>query len=340
MINKLNFFGDVWIPEGVEFNFPKWANEGVVINLEAPITNRGIPAKNKICLSSDAETFSRVFDRQPFAVCLANNHILDFGEIGFSDTLQYLEKNGILYFGAGNITNRCNNPLVVNIDETNVALMGYVCETTHPIFAEGPNSGVAPIELGIIRKDILTAKTLGAQRIVISLHWGDEEIRLPKPNDISIVKELFNLGVDLIIGHHSHCRQPVYISKNQCAFFGLGNAFFPNFEYRNSDGLVAWGHQRYWNRTTTHVSYSPRTGVINWRTLREHSGTLKNVSPIITKIPVWYKLPTEIELEGYEKQYLNVFRFAMFRLGMSRILARPKVPSITSLLSFAKQLIK
>lgn len=340
MINQLNFFGDVWIPRGKKFKFPKWASEGVVINLEAPITNRGTPAKSKICLSSDAETFNKVFERLPFAVCLANNHILDFGEAGFHDTIQYLDDNGILYFGAGNINNRCNNPLIVNVDETNVALMGYVCGTTHPIFAEGQNSGVAPIELDRIQEDIEIAKSLGAERIVISLHWGDEEIWLPKPNDILIVRELFHLGVDLIIGHHAHCRQPVYISNNQYAFFGLGNAFFPNFEYRNNDGLVAWGHQRYWNRTTTHVSYSPRTKAIKWRALREHSGTLKEVASLFSKIPVWYKLPTGIEVKVYERQFFNVFRFAMFRLGLSRILARPKVPSISSLLTFAKQLIK
>src|SRR5690606_14042254 len=111
-------------------------------------------------------------------------------------------------------------------------MMGYVCESTHPIFAKDDRSGVAPIDMTTIAEDIGIARSRGADRLVISLHWGAEEVGLPKPQDVLIAQNLLELGIDLVIGHHAHRRQPLLVKGAQHVFFGLGNALFPDFEYK------------------------------------------------------------------------------------------------------------
>ena len=43
--------------------------------------------------------------------------------------------------------------------------------------------------------------------IVINLHWGDEDVRYPKPQDVQKARMFIDAGADLIIGHHAHVIQ-------------------------------------------------------------------------------------------------------------------------------------
>lgn len=224
-MKAITFLGDVWLPRtfGSAVDFAG----DFVFNLESPITASEKPAHKKICLRA-TENIESTFGRKPLAVCLANNHILDFGAEGYEETLRALRRSGIPYFGAGTVAENCNNPLLLEVKDRTIGLLGYVCPSTSPVLAERSQPGVMPISLDQIQADMLAARRRGAQAVILNLHWGDEAVSVPKPQDVDLARELVDRGADLIIGHHSHCMQSFEIYKSRGVFYGLGNCIFPN----------------------------------------------------------------------------------------------------------------
>ena len=63
-------------------------------NLEAPVSERGAPVEKWINMRMPPDLLADVQDLGFDIVTLANNHMLDFGEIAFFDTLAHLRKRG------------------------------------------------------------------------------------------------------------------------------------------------------------------------------------------------------------------------------------------------------
>jgi len=336
-VKQIRFCGDVWIPTDYKALFPEDLCEGLVFNLEGPITSVRQDAENKVCLASNKESFQAAFPKLPLVACLANNHILDHGIYGFNDTLENLREMGIAYYGAGTVQDRCNNPLLTNVGGRTVGLMGYVCPSTHPIFASADVPGVAPIDLELIHEDIELARLQGAERLIVSVHWGADEVSVPKPSDVLLMKEIFRLGVDLVIGHHSHCLQPVIQDNERFGFFSLGNALFPDFEYRSPSGVVSWKRNRRWNRIGTFVSYRPECGTVSASICRERNGSVQSTRYRLEKMGLWKDYPTHTVIQ--EAKYRLAAKYSYVRLTFSRLLARPHLPSMETLKFIVREMI-
>lgn len=226
MMKSLTFLGDVWLPR--PFRSTVQFDGDFVFNLESPITRCGKPAHPKISLRASDNYIEATFGKKPLAVGLSNNHIMDYGPEGYRDTLKALESSGIPFFGSGTLEENCNNPLIVPVGQSLVGLVGYVCPSTNPILAQRGTPGVMPIDAGQIQADVQKARRKGAQFVVLNLHWGDEDVGIPKPQDVDLARRLLEIGADLIIGHHSHCIQSYETHGNKSVFYGLGNCIFPD----------------------------------------------------------------------------------------------------------------
>ncbi len=222
----LTFLGDIYLDRAYELKFQ--IND-FVLNLEYPISQNGIPAKNKINLIQTRSFIYETFNKFPLAVNLANNHIMDYGEEAFSDTIQFLESNGIKYFGAGNKSNNFNNPCIMKYTNRTIGLFGYCCPSTNPIFGENTSNGSACLIESEVYRNIKEYKSQ-VDYLIINFHWGHEEIPFPKPSDVKIARNCIDYGADLIIGHHAHVIQSFEVYKNKYIFYGIGNFIFPDFE--------------------------------------------------------------------------------------------------------------
>jgi len=222
----LSFLGDLYLDKEYRINFK--IND-YILNLEYPISENGIPAKNKINLIQSRSFIYETFNTFPLAVNLANNHIMDYGEEAFYNTIQFLENNDIKYFGAGNKSNNFNNPCILKYENKNIGLFGFSCPSTHAIFGGNLSNGSASlIEKEVIRH--INEYRNKVDFLVIILHWGDEEIPFPKHSDVRIARNCIDTGADLIIGHHAHVIQSYEVYKNKYIFYGLGNFIFPDLE--------------------------------------------------------------------------------------------------------------
>lgn len=327
-MNTMTFLGDVWLPKPVG---SKVRLDGpYVFNLESPITQSSRPVQGKINLKTEGAFFVQTFGKDPVAVCLANNHIIDYGLQGFNDTLRILDKRGIKYFGAGTLQENCRNPLVLDCAGRRVALMGYVCPSAHPIFAQGNEPGVMPIDLGQIRKDIESARQQKCERIIVHLHWGEEQVYLPKPQDVDLGRQIIDLGADLIIGHHAHCIQPCEKYDGKHIFYGLGNAIFPNLrvpsfcDEQGRPSKLYIKTQKSWNKKSLMVEYSPLLGFVHVRHLTFNLHFLKETGK--KKFPA-----LNFNAGNYGQRYERAYQVSMFRDLVGSFLSQPKLPKLCHL---------
>ncbi|MGA0916022.1 MAG: CapA family protein, partial [Ilumatobacteraceae bacterium] len=82
----------------------------------------------------------------------------------------------------------------------------------------------ALIEPDRVIADARQARELGAELVVISLHWGAEKVSAVTRQQRDWASEITASGqVDLIVGHHAHVLQPIEEINGVWVVFGLGN---------------------------------------------------------------------------------------------------------------------
>lgn len=250
-MTKILFLGDVYL-EGAH-DVGRFSDLPYVINLEAPFYTHHNPVPGKINLGMRWADFDRSLTRRPLAVCLANNHIMDYGVAGLENTLQVLAINSMPFFGAGRASKNYHNPLLLTVDGMRIAFFGYC--SAKPCLKAAGKVGPAPLQRDLILRDIGSHRN-AAGRIVINLHWGREEADLPDSNQVDLARELIDAGADAIVSHHSHSIQPVETYAQGIIAYGLGNFIFPDlclpafFDKAGMPFRIYKKKQRKWNRSS------------------------------------------------------------------------------------------
>ena len=339
-MNTLTFLGDVFLPRAYAANLDAIGLTGpFVFNLEYPITSAARGWPGKVNLRSDANHIAATFGRLPAAVCEANNHVMDFGTAGLDDTHEELRRLGIPSFGAGTLEANAGNPVL--LAESNVALLGYACPSTSAVLASRDHPGAAPLDPDRIVRDIAVARTAGARRVIVSLHWGEEEVRLPKPSDVATARLIVDAGADLVIGHHAHCVQPHERHRGRYIFYGLGNCIMPDLDepsYYDETGRPTRRFsktQHWWNRRSLAVRYDIHASSVTIQELSFDGRSLRRAGGRGTR----HVLRVE-PAERYAASYRRAFSFGKLRTKVMTYVSnprRPRVRHLRSLVAIARE---
>lgn len=139
----------------------------------------------------------------------ANNHAMDRGEKGILLTREALREEGILTTGtAGNQAER-EEILLATKNEITLAFLAYTYGTNGIPLPKGKDYLVSLIDKDRMKEEIKKARALGADAVVMSIHFGQEYQRLPNEEQRALVRELIVAGADIILGSHPHVVQPV-----------------------------------------------------------------------------------------------------------------------------------
>jgi hypothetical protein len=333
----ITFLGDAYLPRPVDGRDAMLCR--YVVNLEAPVTDAGTPAPGKVNLKVSGLHFEVSLAEAPLAVCLANNHVMDFGAVGLLDTMSRLRQLGIVFFGAGTRADNHHNPTIVEVDGLKVALSGYACSTTAPIFAQRDGHGVAPLDLEAVKRDILRARRSGADRIVVSLHWGAEEVSLPRPKDVFLARAIIDAGADAIVGHHPHVIQPWELRGERPIFYSLGNFIMPDLDvpsYFTAEEATARSfvkRQAPWNRSSLAFTYEPRTRMVATSSFR-FDGTR------VMRSPRGIRPTRSLGIGGlYATRFRLAFIYGKLRQLAFDYLRQPRMPRLRHL-RFLMRLLK
>ncbi|BBI34845.1 CapA family protein [Cohnella abietis] len=197
-------------------------------NLEAPITKRGTPAKNKqYVFRGSADAIPALKEAGFDFLSLANNHTLDYGWEGLSDTMDVLDDAGLKHAGSGIDDREAFTPAYI---ERNGITVGFVSVTgvvpevswkadrNHPGVAEtySPDRAVAAIKVAKENADI----------VVVMVHWGKERVDRPIATQTDLAHRYIDGGADLVIGGHPHVLQGFEYYKGKWIAYSLGNFVF------------------------------------------------------------------------------------------------------------------
>ncbi|MEI7510986.1 MAG: AmmeMemoRadiSam system protein B [Candidatus Peregrinibacteria bacterium] len=150
-----------------------------------------------------------LFDDGINIASLANNHTLDFGKSGYTESKNYLESAGISTFG--HPFNTQNISVIKEIRGVKIGFVAY-----HELFTHDPQTVLDEI------KRIRPAVDF----IIVYAHWGTEYFTGIPPSQQKTAKQLVDAGADMIIGHHPHVVQPMEIYNGKPIFYSLGNFIF------------------------------------------------------------------------------------------------------------------
>lgn len=152
---------------------------------------------------------------------LANNHSLNFGKEGFSQSQKYLEKNSIDYFGEP--YNGNNIYTIKNIRDSKIGFVGY-----HQLTNANFDSVITAIKEMKDQTDFIVAYT----------HWGAEYQTKFSSIQQQEARKIIDAGADVVIGSHPHIVQPIEIYNNKVIFYSLGNFLFDQtFSQKTQEGL-------------------------------------------------------------------------------------------------------
>ncbi|MEN9828060.1 MAG: Capsule biosynthesis protein CapA [Bacteroidota bacterium] len=208
-----------------------------IANLETPLGGEpysGYP------MFSAPDAFAEDLKKVGFDILVtANNHTVDKGRKGLERTLSILDSLNILHTGSfrNQQEHDSTTPLMIEAKGVKIALLSYTYGT-NGIPVPKPNV-VNLIDHVQMEKDIVKARSLGAQIIIPIIHWGVEYQTYEHPSQVKTAEFLAVKGVDAIIGMHPHVVQPIkYVKSNRDSIpvaYSLGNAV-ANMRDRYKDG--------------------------------------------------------------------------------------------------------
>lgn len=161
-------------------------------------------------------------------VTLANNHVLDYEEEAFIETLQHLEKNNISYAGAGRNIEEASKPVFIGAKEIKIAVIAFT-DNTPEWEATKTKLGVNYIEVsldeknfGRLKKSIEEVKDK-ADVVIVSSHWGPNMRQRPTKEFKEFAHAVIDAGADIFHGHSAHVFQGIEIYKGKLIMYDTGD---------------------------------------------------------------------------------------------------------------------
>lgn len=177
------------------------------VNLETTLTTATKKAEKKFRFKGDPG-YARILTLGGIeAVNLANNHIYDYLDKGYQDTMVNLKKENIGYFGY-------EHKYITTIKDIKIGVLGY----------EGWNDSTEVRNR--VSRDIEELRAQGVKIVLVHFHWGIEREYVPKASQISLAHYTIDAGADLIVGHHPHVVQGIEEYKGKFIVYSLGNFMF------------------------------------------------------------------------------------------------------------------
>jgi poly-gamma-glutamate synthesis protein (capsule biosynthesis protein) len=198
----------------------------VVVNLENPLTVQGSPLDKPFILRAHRDTGAALGAAGVDVASLANNHALDFGAAGLEETLEAVERRGIVTVGAGSSRAAAEEPAIVMAGGLRVAVLAYAAPRWRGSEDMPASDLVAWASPDRVQAGVRAVRE-AVDLVVVLIHAGREYDPRPTADLRAAAQAALNAGADLVVGHHTHVVGQVELhSGGRVVAYSLGNAVF------------------------------------------------------------------------------------------------------------------
>ncbi|MDB5054156.1 MAG: hypothetical protein JWM44_2206 [Bacilli bacterium] len=291
---QMAFVGDVLLASGVEtlmkqngYDYPYKDVKNylqqpdlTIANLETPVTDRGTEQKKEYIYRSSPLALPALAAAGVDLVNLANNHVMDYGEQGLLDTMEYLDRTGIKHIGAGHDANEAFQPVIIEKKGIKIAFLSFSHIVPDNSWKAGVNHpGVADTYNYTLPVKAIEIARTQADLVVVVTHWGVERNDKPEAYQTDLAHRYIDAGADLVVGGHPHVLQGMESYKGKWIAYSLGNFIF----------------------TTNNVPETLDTMILNASCTKDRKCTMSAI-PIYTK---WAK-PEKMTEEQSNKLFARI----------------------------------
>lgn len=167
---------------------------------------------------------------------IANNHIMDYEQVGLISTKRLINKRGILTIGAGEKKEK--KYTIINKNGIKVGFLAYTFGTN---YKRAEKNTLNYIDIKRIKQDLVEIKRL-CDFTIVYLHSGTEYVREVEDGQRKLCRRIADLGADCVLNSHPHVAREseVYETNGKNVFinYSMGN-FLSNQNDKYTDiGLV------------------------------------------------------------------------------------------------------
>lgn len=195
-----------------------------IVNLEGPLTNAKVK-QSKIgpAIKGSSDSIHAIKNLGVKSVALANNHITDYLQKGYEDTVNVLEQAGIIPVGAGPNNNEVTKYITISVGNKNVCIYN-VSESFFNLPTED-SAGVNVYDEYLVCNELRKLKSAHDYVIVI-YHGGAEGLQYPTPMLRRRFHRMADSGADFITAQHTHCIGCEERYEGAYLLYGQGNFSF------------------------------------------------------------------------------------------------------------------
>lgn len=212
-----------------------------MVNLETAVTTRGAPEPKEFHFRAPASAYDAVKAAGIDVVSIANNHALDYGRTGLTDTVDAARAAGVPAVGAGADAAAAYRPWITKIRGTRTAVLGFsqVAELWSQWRATETRAGIAmtrdlPRAVAAVR-----AARQQADVVVVYVHWGTEGDACPPDEARAFAGEMARAGATMVVGTHAHLLLGDGWLGRTFVQYGLGNfVWWRDDAYSNDTGVL------------------------------------------------------------------------------------------------------
>lgn len=140
-------------------------------------------------------------------VSTANNHCMDKGYKGIASTIDFLDEADLAHTGTFKSKEDQEKILIKNVKGVSVAFLSFTYGTNGIAIPKDKSYAVNLIDKDLMKSQIDLAKKQNPDVICVSMHWGIEYQTTSNKEQKNLADFLFENGVDVILGNHSHVPQ-------------------------------------------------------------------------------------------------------------------------------------
>ncbi|MGE5455818.1 MAG: CapA family protein [Ignavibacteriales bacterium] len=208
-------------------------------NQETAIGGKNIGVSTYPNFNSPDEIGLDMIDTGFDLVNLATNHTMDRGGAAALYSANFWKNQKDVY-AVGNYASQEDHDAVVIKEKNGItyAMLGYTYGTNGMPIPAGQDYLVNVYSYEKAKADIAKVRDK-VDVLIVSMHWGIENTHTPTETQKAQAKELADLGVDIIIGHHPHVIQPIEFIGDTLVIYSLGNFLSGQAEQAQRIGMMA-----------------------------------------------------------------------------------------------------